>query len=84
LPDLLIPSRLALEYKRRVVTELAKVLQALKHMPLARCALAHSFACFLCRTGLCKLVVQVFLHVGQFAVIVLDDLWREVVQNVLL
>ena len=88
LDDLLI----VLEHQRRVIAQLSEVLQGLEDMLLTlatrgRTAVVGCTDDIFGRrasVGLGEIVVHVLLQLRKLAVVILDDLWWEIVQDILL
>lgn len=83
--QLLVLLRLLLHDQSRVVAKLSQVLQRLEDVLLtssSSLALVHLVGQIL-RLGFRKLIVQLFLHIRQLAVVILNDLWGQVIQNIL-
>ena len=79
-----------LEYKRGMIAKFPEILQRLEDVLLAGgrfCFCARRLDCG--RRGavgvrLCELVIQILLHIRELAIVILDDLWREIIENILL
>jgi hypothetical protein len=75
-----------LQNQRGVVAQLAQILERLEDVLLSIVRLGRLHLCLdrLSCLRIAEFVVKLLLDVGEFAVVVLDDLRREVVQDVLL
>lgn len=77
--------------QKRMVAQLPQKLQRLEDMPLrfgrvvvSALRASDNFLCFLSRSGTVKLLVEQLLNVRQFAIEVLDDLGRQIVEDIFL